>query len=168
MIEREAPKKLEIQSCLRYDGIMSVFRDERIWRIISTIWTIAFMIFLTANFFAMDKYDGLNAPLSAVYAGILTLYVTTKEFDRWYDFHDGRHPGEIFVIGWTILMFALSTIAFFSVKQYHIAPEVTANYILVLSIFALTQKSKQLHHRHRHKKGASETKANDASKDQTF
>ena len=133
---------------------MSVFKDERIWRIISTLWTIAFMIFMIANFYAMDKYETLTAPLSAVYAGILTLYVGTKEFDRWYDFHDSRHPGELFVIGWTLLMLFLGVVAFLSNKQYHIAPEVAANYILVLSIFALTQKSKQLHHRHRNKKEA--------------
>lgn len=132
---------------------MSVFKDERIWRIISTAWTLVFMFFLIVNFFALDKYEGLTAPLSAVYAGILTLYVGTKEFDRWYDFHDGTHPGELFVLGWTLLMLFLGAATFFSDKQYHIAPEVAANYILVLSIFALTQKSKQLHHKHRHKNG---------------
>ena len=121
---------------------MSVFRDEKIWRIISTVWTVAFMIFIAINFFAMDKFEGLNAPLSAIYVGVLTLYVGTKEFDRWYDFHDSRHPGELFVIGWTILIFALSATAFFSEKLYHVAPEVVANYIMVLSIFALAMRVK--------------------------
>lgn len=132
---------------------MSVFRDEKIWRILSAVWTVVFMIFVVFNFFSMDKFEGLNAPFSAIYVGVLTLYVGTKEFDRWYDFHDGRHPGEFFVIGWTILMLALAFFVFLYPDAHHIAPETTANYIVVLSIFALTQKSKRLH---RHKRGLPE------------
>ncbi len=126
---------------------MPASRDEHTWRIISTLWTIVFMVFVVVNFFLMDRFESLNAPLSAVYAGILTIYVGTKEFDRWYDFHDGRHPGELFVIGWTVLVAMLFGFAFFSATPYHVAPETVANYILVLSIFALTQKSKQMHDR---------------------
>jgi hypothetical protein len=129
---------------------MAVFRDERIWRLLCTIWTVVFMAFVVVNFFLFDKYSILNAPLSAVYASILALYVGTKEFDRWYDFHEsGRHPGELFIIAWTGLIFFLGGFVIFSGRAYTIAPEIVANYVMVLSIFALTQKSKQLHHRRR-------------------
>jgi uncharacterized BrkB/YihY/UPF0761 family membrane protein len=103
------------------------------------------MAFVVANFFMMDRFENLSASLSVIYAGMLTIYAGTKEFDRWYDFHDGRHPGELFVIGWTMLLFVLFGATFFFPKTYHVASETIANYILVLTIFALTQKSKQMH-----------------------
>ena len=82
-----------------------------------------------------------------VYVGILGLYVGTKEFDRWYEMHSSRHPGELFVIFWTIIIFALMGVAFLSDGKYHLSFEAVAVYIMVLSVFALTQKSKSLHER---------------------
>ena len=122
------------------------FRNERIWRFLCTGWTMIFMVFVLINFFSFNRYESLILPLSAVYAGVLTLYAGTKEFDRWYDIHDNRHPGELFVVAWTALIFLLAAIVFFSAERsYILEPEVVANYIMVLSIFAITQKSKQLH-----------------------
>ena len=132
---------------------MGPFRDERIWRFICVAWTIVFMVFVIVNFFSFDHYEPLTLPLSAVYAGVLTLYASTKEFDRWYDIHDSRHPGELFIVAWTALILVLSGIAFFSSGEHYIlAPEVVADYIMVLSIFAITQKSKQLHRTKRGRK----------------
>jgi prolipoprotein diacylglyceryltransferase len=103
------------------------------------------MVFLVFNFFQQDKYEFFIAPLSVIYVGILGLYVGTKEFDRWYEMHSGRHPGELFVIFWTIIIFVLMAIAFLSEGKYHLSSEAVAVYIMVLSVFALTQKSKSLH-----------------------
>ena len=124
---------------------MSIFRDEKIWRFLTNFWTLVFMVFLVFNFFMQDKYESFIAPMSVIYIGILGLYVGTKEFDRWYEMHSGRHPGEWFVIYWTVVMFALMVVAFFSDKKYHLSSEAVAVYIMVLSVFALTQKSKSLH-----------------------
>jgi len=124
-----------------------MFKDERAWRFLSGLWTLAFMAFVVVNFFSFDRYEALTTPFAAVYAGILTLYAGTKEFDRWYDLHDGRHPGEFFLIGWTTLMFVLFGVIAFSGRAYTLPPEVVASYIMALSIFAITQKSKQLHRR---------------------
>ncbi len=125
---------------------MKSFHGEQIWSTLCTLWTIVFMIFVVTNFFLFNRYEPLVLPLSAVYAGILTLYAGTKEFDRWYDIHDSRHPGELFVIVWTVLIFVLAAISFFSgAKGYQLDSEIVADYIMVLSIFAITQKSKQLH-----------------------
>jgi len=128
---------------------MSVFRDERIWRILTNIWTLVFMAFVVANFVTRDAYGVLDVPFAAVYAGVLTLYVGTKEFDRWYELHEGRHPGELFVAGWTFLMVALAVVSFMTNGSYRLTSETVATYIMVLSIFALTQKSKRLHERKR-------------------
>jgi hypothetical protein len=126
---------------------MSVFRDERIWRWVTNLWTIVFVLFLIWDFFAKSNYDSLLAPFSVIYVGVLSLYAGTKEFDRWYDFHESRHPGEWFVIGWTVVILALTILSFILGKGYRVSSETIADYIMVLSIFALTQKSKQLHRR---------------------
>lgn len=121
------------------------FRDEKIWRVLTNVWTFLFLGFLLFNFFQKDSYSFLVAPLSVVYIGVLGLFVGTKEFDRWYDLHDGRHPGEYFVIAWTIIIFVLFCISFALKDQYHIPTEAITDYLVVLSVFALTQKSKRMH-----------------------
>ena len=130
-----------------------MFKDERVWRVLCSLWTLVFMAFVAVDFFSFHRYETLTTPLAAVYAGILTLYAGTKEFDRWYDIHDERHPGEFFVFGWTALIFVLFIVMLVSSEPYAIPPEVIASYIMVLSIFALTQKSKQLHRRRAVRKG---------------
>jgi len=124
-----------------------MFRDEKIWKILTNFWTYLFMVFLVFNFFQYNKYESFIAPPSVVYVGILGLYVSTKEFDRWYEMHSSRHPGELFVIFWTIIIFVLMGMAFMSDGKYHLSSEAVAVYIMVLSVFALTQKSKSLHER---------------------
>jgi len=131
---------------------MSVFRNESIWRWLTNLWTLAFAAFVIGNFFAKGGYDFLTAPFSVIYVGVLGLYVGTKEFDRWYDFHESRHPGEWFVIGWTVMVAALISLSLILGKEYVVSPEVIADYIMVLSVFILTQKSKQLHKRKRGKR----------------
>jgi len=125
---------------------MSVFQDEKIWRILTNFWTAIFIIFLIFDFFQLNAYDYLIAPFSVVYISVLGLYVGTKEFDRWYEMHEGRHPGEWFVIAWTVVVFCLLAVSFF-MNGYKISSEAIADYIMVLSVFALTQKSKRLYER---------------------
>lgn len=131
---------------------MSVFKDEKIWRTLTNIWTYVFIVFIIANFFGGNKFEFLTAPFSAVYIAVLGLYVGTKEFDRWYEDHEGRHPGEMFVIGWTVVIFGLFLSSFFLGESYKLSAEVVAAYIMVLSVFALTQKSKSLHRRKKQRK----------------
>jgi len=66
--------------------------------------------------------------------------------------HDGRHPGEVFIIFWTIVVFILLGVSLFMDGQYRVSSEAIADYIMVLSVFALTQKSKRLHERKRKRK----------------
>ncbi len=79
--------------------------------------------------------------------GILAPYVGTKELDRWYDMHESRSPGELFVLAWTVVIFGLLVLSAFLQNGYRVPSEAIAVYIMVLSIFALTQKSKRLHER---------------------
>lgn len=129
---------------------MAIFRDERIWRYMTNFWTFVVILFLLFDFVSKDAYGFMTPSFSIVYTGVLSLYVGTKEFDRWYEVHDDRHPGEIFIAVWTVLLFVLYGGAFFLGSDYKVSSETIADYIMVLSIFAVTQKSKKLHHRKRH------------------
>ncbi len=128
------------------------FKDERIWRVLTNFWTYLFIIFIIINFFDRDALDFLIAPFSVVYIGILGLYVGTKEFDRWYDMHESRHPGELFVFMWTVVVFGLLILSAVLQNGYRVSSEGIAVYIMVLSVFALTQKSKRLHERKKARK----------------
>jgi len=129
-------------------------KSEKIWRILTNLWTVVFMAFLVGDFFMKNKFEYLIAPFSVIYIGILGLYVGTKEFDRWYEIHDSRHPGEVFVIAWTAVIISLLGFSLFlNDGGYHVSSEAIADYIMVLSVFALTQKSKKMHERkHKRKK----------------
>ncbi len=126
---------------------MTIFKDEKISRYITNLWTILFILFIIIDFFSKSNYEFLIGPFSAIYIGVLSLYAGTKEFDRWYELHEGRHPGEWFVLGWTATILVLFVFYFIFQKAYKVHSEVIADYIAVLSIFALTQKSKKMHER---------------------
>ncbi|MDR3581805.1 MAG: hypothetical protein P4L67_00845 [Candidatus Pacebacteria bacterium] len=128
---------------------MSVFRDEKIWRLLTNFWTVVLLLFLIADFATQGNYEFIGASFSVIYVGILGLYVGTKEFDRWYELHDSRHPGEIFITMWTVVVFLMLAAQFLLGKGYKMSQEAIADYIMVLSVFALTQKSKKLHHKRR-------------------
>src|SRR6266481_151728 len=131
------------------ETVMSVFRDERIWRYITNFWTFALIAFLVFDFVSRDAYGFLTPSFSVIYTGVLGLYAGTKEFDRWYEVHDSRHPGEIFIAVWTIVIAVLFIASFILRNNYKVGPEAISDYIMVLSVFALTQKSKKLHHKRR-------------------
>jgi len=126
--------------------------NGRIWRALTNLWTLVFMIALTADFFTYGRYGFLMAPFSAIYVAVLGIYVGTKEFERWHENRAGKHPGEIAVIAWTVLVFVLLTTSLFSGARLKLSSEAVAVYIMVLSVFALTQKSKALHRRKKPKK----------------
>jgi len=128
------------------------FRDEKIWRILTNFWTFVFLVFLIADFFLHNQLDFLIAPFSVIYVGILALYVGTKEFDRWYEIHESRHPGEVFVLVWTAVIFGLLALSVILSDGYVVSSEAIADYIMVLSVFALTQKSKSLYLRKQEEK----------------
>ena len=120
-------------------------KTGRTLRTLSNLWTLAFAAFLIANFALKNRYEYLVGPLSVVYTGVLSLYAGTKEFNRWTKRHVGRHPGELFVAGWTLMIAVFFAVALASGNGYRVSPEVVADYILVLSIFVVTRRSKQLY-----------------------
>ena len=131
---------------------MAVFRTERVWRFLTDFWTFVLLVFLVINFATQGQYDFMGVSFSVIYAAVLGLYVGTKEFDRWYEFHDGRHPGEIFIMIWTAVIFGMLGVQLIKGDGYKLPQEAIADYIMVLTVFALTQKSKKMHHR-KHSRG---------------
>ncbi len=123
---------------------MLIFKSERIWRTLANFWTVILIIFLVVDFFSFNKHDYLTPLFSVIYTAILSLYVGTKEFERWCDMYSGRHPGELFIIVWTVLMLFLFSATLVLGGKYTVSPEAVADYIIVLSLFALTQRSKRL------------------------
>lgn len=119
--------------------------NDKIWRQLSNLWTFAAMGFFMFDFFTLDKFSGYAAAVSIIYISILGIYAGTKEFDRWQDSHFSKRKGEFFVILWTILILFFIITAIVSGGKYKMPSEFTATYIALLSIFALTQRSKFLH-----------------------
>lgn len=95
--------------------------------------------------FAYDHILGeFLASIMVIYISLLVIFVGVKEFERWSEVRQGRHPGELFVIGWTLLMACLVAAKIIFNKTNPIPEEVLSTYIAVLSIMAITQKSKKL------------------------
>ncbi len=118
------------------------FINEKIWRYLTNFWTIILFIFLIFDFLNNNRYDFLIGPFAAIYLGVLGLFVSSKEFNRWHDHHKGEHPGEWYIVIWTVLIIILLLLNIFYNKNYYLPSEIIASYIAVLGIFAITQKSK--------------------------
>ncbi len=113
------------------------------WRYLINIWSILFFTVIVFDFITDNSSVDLLNLISMVYVGVLTIYVSNKEFERWYHRHHNQHPGEIFVIAWSALIASLIVIDFISKSPYHLPGAVASSYIAVLTILAITRKSKQ-------------------------
>ncbi len=126
-------------------------KDTSTWlRYIVNIWTFVLFAGVILNMLDIGISESALGPIAALYVGALVVYSAEKEFERWAEYYHGRHPGEIYVILWTILMFSLSLVSFTIHKEYKIPSEIISSYIAVLSILAITKKSKSFY---REKKG---------------
>lgn len=120
------------------------------WRNLTNIWSIALYILFILDFVKDNAFKQELAPLATLYVGTLAVYASDKEFERWHCSNGkGRHPGELFVIIWTVLIFGVLIFDFILSKPYELPPEVTSAYIAILSVLAITQKSKSLYKKKR-------------------
>ena len=122
------------------------------WRRLINVWSIVFFFVIIYNFFTREAGEGILDVISVIYIGALAIYVSNKEFERWYHKHDRKHPGEIFVIIWSVLVILLIIADVFSQGYYRIPGSVVSAYIAVLTILAITRKSKQAYQFHFSKK----------------
>ena len=115
------------------------------WRHMVNFWTIIFFIaiiydFLNANVLSDNE---ILLAIAAIYTALLAIYSAEKEFRRWHHMHNtSLHPGEVYAIVWTILVLALIVSEVLWNLPYHMPAEVSASYIGVIGILALTRESK--------------------------
>ncbi|MFZ4632072.1 MAG: hypothetical protein ACOYL8_02595 [Patescibacteria group bacterium] len=119
--------------------------DFSFWRTLINLWSIIFFISIILDFFSQNAYQNILDVIATVYISSLALYVGNKEFERWYDKYDSKHPGEIFVVIWSVTVFALLGLSFIFKDTYQIPDSVVSSYLAVLTILVLTKKSKKMY-----------------------
>lgn len=110
-----------------------------------TLWTGVIYAAIILNFVRENAYEKSLDALLVVYIALLAIYAGDKEFERWHDHHTTRHPGEIFVFFWTVLVIAMAACQFIFDKPSALTSEVVATYIAVLSVLAVTRRSRSLY-----------------------
>lgn len=121
------------------------FNNFIFWRRLINFWTFLFFFLIIYDFFASLAPTNILEIASTIYIGVLAVYVGDKEFERWYNRHEGKHPGEIFIIIWTLVVFCLIVCGTLFKEAYKIPNAVVSAYIAVLTILVITSKSKQLY-----------------------
>ncbi len=116
----------------------------RSWKRLTNLWTLITISLFTLDFLSHHRYPSGAASVGAIYIGILGLYVGTKEFDRWQHDYASTAKGERFIVAWTAIVIAMALWAVLSGGRYTLPTEIVATYIAVLSVFALSQRSKFL------------------------
>ena len=114
------------------------------WRHVTNFWSLVFFLAIIYDFFENNylSHAEILLAIAAIYCASLAIYSAEKEFRRWHNMHDAIHPGEVYAIVWTALVIALVIGAIIFKIPYHMPPEVSASYIAVISILALTRESK--------------------------
>lgn len=119
--------------------------ESSTWFYLTAFWSIIFIGLVVYDFIKDNALGYFIDYLSFIYIGLLTIYVGNKEFERWYKTHKGRHPGEWFVIIWTIVIFSITIIDIIQDKAYKMPSALISSYIAVLTILAITEKSKEIY-----------------------
>lgn len=112
-------------------------------------WSVIFFVAIVYDFLNdnMLSKNEILLGISAIYAASLAIYSAEKEFRRWHNMHDSMHPGEIYVIVWTALILFVIFTAVITKISYHMPIEVSASYIAVITILAITRESRNFYKR---------------------
>lgn len=128
----------------------------KLWREMTNLWTVVFFAAIAYDFYTdgvLYRHEVILA-IAAIYTALLAIYSAEKEFRRWHHMHSSIHPGEFYAIVWTLLILTLIAGDAFWNTSYHLPPEVSASYIGVIGILALTRESKNYYkRRHRRRNG---------------
>ncbi len=127
--------------------IVSRFNKTSLWWYLTSFWTIIVFVAIGWDFYENNGFANFTTPLLVLYIALLAIYAGDKEFERWHHLHRSTHPGELFVIAWTILIAVLFVLTIILDKPYKISGEIISAYIAVLSILAITRRSKSLYRR---------------------
>lgn len=125
----------------------------KMWRVVVNFWTLIFFVAIVFDFFQHNilAENEIILAVAAIYAASLAIYSAEKEFRRWHHMHNSIHPGEFYVIIWTVLVIFLIVGSVTLHIPYHMPVEVSASYIAVISILALTRESKNFYKRRKNR-----------------
>ncbi len=123
----------------------AIRRSPKIWWYLLNLWSLVVYTAVIFNFIRNGAYDQQMDTLLVIYIALLAIYAGDKEFERWHDKHQSRHPGEVFVLIWTVLMIGLAVCQFIFDKPSGLTSDVVAAYIAVLSVLAVTRRSRTLY-----------------------
>ncbi len=113
----------------------------------TNFWTFVFFIVIIGDFITENSFDraGLILLVAIFYTAFLAIYSAEKEFKRWHESNKTMHPGEMYVVIWTILIVGLLAANLYLKEKYELPAEVRASYIVVIGILAITKESKYLY-----------------------
>ena len=115
-----------------------------VWRRLLFFWTALSFVAVIADFLDAIAIRSSLTSILIIYVAVLSAYSSEKEFRRWHDHHEGRHPGELYVICWTLLLFGILIADSILHRGYEMPDSVVSTYIVTLGILALTKTSKAL------------------------
>ncbi|MDB5194064.1 MAG: hypothetical protein JWN50_78 [Parcubacteria group bacterium] len=114
------------------------------WRWLTNVWTALLFLVIMDDFFRGGGLENIIGPVAAVYVAALAIFSAEKEFERWQFYSVGRHPGEVYVFLWTVLVMGMLLTTYATGSSYRMPPEVISTYIAVLAVLAVTRKSKMV------------------------
>ncbi len=120
------------------DRIFSI----NLWRYLVNFWTLVIYIVVVVDFFMKNSLVEFLGPICAIYIALLAVYTTQKEFERWHDENIGKHPGEIYVIIWTVLIITMIVLEIIYHESYKLPSEAFSTYVVVMGILAITRRSR--------------------------
>ncbi len=129
--------------------IQIIRSNPKFWWYLVNLWSLVVFAAIIFNFARNGAFDQQMDTLLVIYIALLAIYAGDKEFERWHDNHQSRHPGEVFVLIWTVLMVGLAVCQFIFDKPSGLTSDVVAAYIAVLSVLAVTRRSRALYARRR-------------------
>jgi uncharacterized protein YacL len=112
------------------------------WHRLMNSWTFVFFAAIIYDFIISNKLSAWLNIIAAIYVASLAIYVSNKEFERWNDSHTSQHPGELFVFIWTALILSLFVFDLILERTYELPNSVLSAYLAVLTVLAITSKSK--------------------------
>ncbi len=124
---------------------LTIRDNSKFWRRMTHLWTLIFFAAILYDFSGHIEIHQALLPISAVYTAILATYAADKEFKRWKNCHETTHPGEVYLILWTILIFGMFISNIFTANHYDIPAEVISAYIVALGVLAITKESKKIY-----------------------
>ncbi len=123
---------------------MKKISDAWLRRLVN-LWSFVFLAIVVVDLLYCNAYKELVSMTSSLYVGLLILYGSKKEFNRWQNKHKANHKGEIFAIFWTVLIGVLIFFDIFLGDKYELPGVVVTTYISVLTVLVVTGESKEIH-----------------------